>query len=430
MYNYHPELVFKIDVLLIGLLFLLALATIVYAGIKEYAWHMRSRALSRIKRHVYELALSGKKADAKVCIPELSDITIQHFLDVETNRNRDLVFFNETEQKVLKECFSTNRNILKLEKIAFRSWNKWWRIEAILSLGYAQSGSSLHVLKKTINAKDDDVSYFSIIALAQMPNISSARILLHSLKRHKLYRYKILSILKRFPNEIAEEAVALTGDPDPEIRAWAIELISGLKSKQYIKTIEQMVSDKSENVRAAACDCLGEFGSKEAKPLLIKCLRDDFWLVRAHTAIALSKILGADSIPEVIGLINDPSLSVVDSLKSIMIEHVDAAAIYLEKFLHSEDDIAKRTAIEVMDTSGYIAKLLKDILSEGGTDKDRAMKLLEGLIVSRAYLSLEVVLSDMNPSERHRIIHIIEGINKDAAEYLDKKMKAQAEKRV
>lgn len=419
MPNYFTDLILKIDLALLGAIILFVIIIIVYALIREYDWRRRCSKLSSIKNQLYELTFPGKKIDKQICLPVLSEVTPQLFLDVMTNRTRGAVFFNEAEQKILKHCFASAQRLERIGKIARTSWNKWRRVEAILSLGYAQDESCLGTLKESINSKGIDISYFSIIALGQIRSVASAKILLDFLKRRRLYQYKIFSVLEIFPVQIAEEVVGLIDDKDPQVRAWSLKLISRLEAEQYLKKIEEMTLDKSEYVRAAACDCLGGFGRKGSKDALARCLRDDSWLVRVVAVKALSKAMGEECIPEIMGLINDASLSVIDSVKSVVTEYIEAALPYVEKFLHSNDEIARRVAIEALEVSGYITKLFKNILAVSEEEKKAAMRLLEGLILSHAHFGLQVALAGFGEEKRKKILGIIREISKDMADYLE-----------
>ena len=420
MYNYHPDLIWAIDKILLALAILAGLLTIFYSLTREYLWKRRSGALLNIKRNIYELALSGKNVDNNVCLSVASEITPQQFLDVTTNRNRETAFFNESEQKLLKSCFVSAEKLRAIEKIAVSSWNKWRRIEAILTLGYAQAPTSVSILKKTINDKDPDIAYFSIIALGQIKDIPSARILLNFVRKHPIYRYRIFSFLESFPAGIADDIIGLIDSFDSEVRSWAIKLVCKLKVLRYTKKIEEFASDKSAEVRACACDCLGEFGNKDSAGVIIKCLTDSSWMVRVAAVKALFKVLGKDGLPEIMGRINDGSLSVIESVKDLMTENIEVCLPYAEDFLYGDDEMARRIAVEALEVSGYIVKLFRDILTGHEKDKGMAGYLLKGLIVSCAYAGLEVSLLRLTADERVKMLDIIRNIDDSTADILEK----------
>jgi HEAT repeat protein len=421
MYNYHADLIWLIDKILLYLVFFAVISTVLYAAAREYFWRKRSRALLKIKGNIYELALSGLKADSKVCPTVASGVTTQQFLDVATNRSREMVFFNDSEQSILKSCFVSAEKLTLLERTAVSSWSKWRRAEAILTLGHAQVASALKVFKKTIYDKDPDISYFSVIALGQIKNMESAGILLDFIQKEPFYRYRIFSFLESFPSGICGKVVGLSDSPDPEIRNLVVKLICGFKAAEYSGIIEKFVSDEDARVRASACYCLGEFGENGFSGRILKCLNDDSWMVRASAVGAFFKVRGKEGLPEIMGRINDGSLSVIESLKALITNNIEACLFYLEKFLNGNDEMARRVSVEALEASGYTVKLLQILLAGGGREKEISMNLLKGLIASRAYLGLRGALSGFPEGEKRKLLEIIRGVDKDASVILEEK---------
>lgn len=407
MYNYHTDLILGLDKALLLILTLLACRIIFYSAVKEYSWKKYSRALLlRVKKDVYDAALSGERR-----VKSASNATARLFLDVVTNRNRDLVFFNESEQKLFRDCFVNAKRISQLERIAFKSRNKWLRIEAILCLGYVQDLSALDTLKKTILDRDEDVAYFSIIALGQIKTAQSAEILIGFLERNASLGFKIASILESFPPEIIPKLSPLLKSEFPLVRFWALKIITKFKPEELIKDIESLTFDGSEEVRAAACECLGAIGNRGVENSLSRCLKDDSWLVRVSALKAFSQILGKDCLPEALKLINDGSLSVIDAVKDVVAENIEAALPYIEKFLSGEDGIAKRMSVEALEISNYIVEILKGVLSPDSSRKTASLKLLEGMIKSGARFSLEAASNNFEPDSRNRLLEVINNIS-------------------
>lgn len=415
MYAYHTDLILTIDKILFSFLIFLVFSIVFYALAKEYFWKKRSRvSLLNIKKDVYEAVLTGKHN-----LKSASTATAGQFLDVVTNRNRDFVFFNESEQKLFRDCFISAKRIARLGHLSnSKSGNKWKRVEAILSLGYSQDISALEILEKTILDKDEDIVYFSMLALGQIKNVQSARILIELLKRNEFVRFKIASILESFPAAIVSEISQLLKSEAPSVRFWALKILSKLRPAEFIKDVEGLTSDDSEEVRAAACECLGEIGAREAKDTLLRCLKDDSWLVRVNAIKAFAKIFSKECLPEVMQLINDGSLSVIDAVKDVMAEYIETALPYIEKFFAGEDGLAKRVSVEVLETSNYVAKMFKDILSANEKDKQAAIKLLSGMISSHARFGLDSALNNFDEDSRNKLLSVIKDITN---KYTDKK---------
>ena len=281
MHNYHTQLIWAIDAALLAASAMLAAVIILGAVIGEYLWKRRTRALLNIKENVYEMILAGQKAAKAEFSTFMALTSPQQFLDVTTNRNRELIFFNDSEQQMFKKYFVSPKNIGRLEKLAVRSRNKWQRIEAILALGHGGSSGAVGIMKKTLFSKDEDIAYFSMSALGQLKTMEAAEPLIELFGKSPLWRYKLVSILESFPEEVADEAVKLTYGKDPSLRIWAVKLASKFKAGHRADRILELMSDGSPEVRAAACEYLGRSGAKKAEGALIKALKDDSWLVRS-----------------------------------------------------------------------------------------------------------------------------------------------------
>ena len=405
MYNYHADIVWAVNAVLLGMLIVTSAVIFACVAVKDWLWRARGRALANIKRDVYEMVLAGKTSSEAVCQSFTSTITPQQFIDIATNRSIDAAFFNDSEQQLLKSCFVNPVEVVRFEKIAMRSKNKWRRIEAILCLGYIQTPDAIRILKNSLSSRDDDTSYFSMVSLGQIKKAESARVLIDFLKKYPSAGYKIVSILESFPKDIFDDIIKLTEYHDSIVRMWAVKLLSKFSAGRNISKIEKLTHDVSDEVRAAACDCLGAIGNKEARPTLLKCLKDDSWRVRQHAVLALSKLIGDAAILEVIKLINDPSWVVVDAVRDVMTEHIEAALPYIEGFLDGEYEVAKKYSVLALENSGYLLRLLKDAVS--ADDNGFAIRLLRGVMRSRSHAGLDAALGNLDPASRDKILALL-----------------------
>ncbi len=423
MYNYHADIVWKIDAILLAGCLALAALIIINMIIREYLWKRRSRALLGIKENVYEMILSGKGAGREGSIRLLSSSTPQQFLDVSTNRNRELIFFNDSEQEMFKKYYLSPQNLSRLKKIAAGEGDKWRRIEAIMALGYAGAADAVSILKKGLFSKNEDISYFSMISLGQLKSIEASRPLIEFFKKNPLWRYKLVAILENFPAETIEAIIMLTRDKDPSVRSWAVKLMSKFDLTGHINEMKAMIKDNSPDVRAAVCECLGRSGLKSAEDILIIALKDDSWLVRASAAKALSGLLGKKCVPAVAKLATDGSLSVINTVKDIFVSYIDEAIVYVQKFLESGDGMAQQISVEILERSNYIKKILEMLISPDEQDKRRAEHLISGMLKAGAHTGLEGAVELFDERSRVAIIAGMEKIDPGFAEYIDRKMK-------
>lgn len=416
MYNYYFDLVWKIDIALLVFVLLLVVFILSYMATRGYLYKRRIKKLWAIKENVYSLLaaeikerLVAKSISARETFLT-KNISAEIFLDVTINRERDAVFFNHDEQDLFKKYYISKENIDSLQKAARKSLNKWRRIEAMLALGYARIDSSLEILKANLFKKDEDVSYFAALALCQIRNLDSAAALLKFFKERPVYRYKIASFLVQFPEEISSEIVKLIQEKDPDLRVWALRILEDLGSSSCPEAITQLLKDESAEVRAAACECLGRLGNKDAGEVLERCLTDDNWLVRAAAVEALDNLLGKACVPLVIKLLKDNSWRVIDSVKKVLIKHIDTAIRYLEKIFKEEDMLAKRIAMEVIETSGYLEKLYTDLLT-WGLKKEKSFAILKGMIQAGASNGLDLAPYGFTADKNRQIIEVLKKID-------------------
>jgi len=408
MYNYHTDLIWTVNIALAGII--ISISFIIVAGVifKNFLWWRHRRALLSIKKNVHAILTSDDPALQIASKQYILGFSPQQFIDIETNRVIDAVFFNDSEQQFLRSCYVRPEMLSKLEKIAKCSRDKWRRIEALLALGYTQAISSIGILKSSLLNKDKDVAYFSLIALAQIKTVQSARILLDLIRKDPSNGYKIVSILESFPKEIADEVIDLADYYDPLVKYWALTLLSKIDPAIHIKRIEKFTRDETAEVRAAACDCLGNIDSKNVAPVLLGCMKDDSWLVKSHAILAFGKTMGDEALSEVTKLINDASWSVVDAVREVMTDHIEASLPYIERFLNSKDEVAKKCSVMALENSGYLTKLLNTAVS--AEDDGFAIRLVKAVIRSRASHGINAAIGHLKPSMRAKALEILENI--------------------
>lgn len=405
MHNYYVDIVWKANLVLLAILAVFIIFIVIYCILQDLFIAIRKNKLLNIKRRIYELFISGSDNKGEAVI-DSSKLSTQEFLDVVTNRTRWAVFFNQQEQDYLKNCFVNQKNILKLERIAKKSLNKWHRIEAILALGYAQAVSALNIFEKGIFSKDLDISYASMLALGQIKTDLSARILLSFLRKNTDRAQRLASILDTFPASAADEIIKLINDKEPQVRFWALKIVCHFRPHNYKDKIISLAADEVASVRGIACQCIGEIGGKDAERVLLNALKDSSWLVRMYAVKALSVAMGDGCCKHIVALLGDNSLSVIDAVKETMIKYINSSAVYLEKILSGDDQSAKKAAVEILATSGYIKNIVK-------CESPYQEKMVSELIKAGAYYSIESAVRSLNDDEQIGVAHKIEKIDSD-----------------
>ncbi|MDD5454596.1 MAG: HEAT repeat domain-containing protein, partial [Candidatus Ratteibacteria bacterium] len=409
MYDYHTNLVWAIDSMLLAVSAVSAVVIVVYSALGKIISLRRARKLTAIRANLQNLVPTGKGTIENSCPIVTKTFTNEQFFYVA--KQMESVLSGEFGQR-LKICLASSGKIKDIENVAIRSRDKWKRIEAIISLGYADSPLALDILKKSVLDRDPDISYFSILALGQIRSSPSAKILLDFLAGHIDSSNRIATLLEKFPSSVAEEVIRLTESQNELVRFWAIKILSKFKQVQYVEKIESLAVDQSADVRAASCECLGEMGLGRSKDVILPRLKDEAWFVRMHAVRALSRILGPESISEIAGMIKDDSWLVRDSVKSAMIENINESIPYIERLADGGELKVLKDCAEVLEDSNYLDIILKDISSVDTDAKKRAVKLLNAVVKSGAHLGLEAILAGMEENLRKDVLGLISDMDK------------------
>src|SRR3989338_3952196 len=251
------DLVWLADEILLAFAILSSLFIIIYALVKRILSTRHDRTVARNTKNIQDIMLKGPSVNREDWLALIDGFTINDFFEIV--KSKEALAFKKNSDR-FKDCLYESGKLTKIEDIAKKSLMKWKRVTAIITLGYINAPSSLAILEKTILDKDEDISYYSMLSLGQIKNNVSAKILLDFLEKRVYSGYKIVSVLENFPSTIVDEVIKKTGSNDPITRFWAIKLLTKFKPKEYMKKIEEFTRDKSPDVRAAACEFLGELG--------------------------------------------------------------------------------------------------------------------------------------------------------------------------
>lgn len=418
MEEYYFSLVRNTDVILLFLSVLLGFTIIIYALINKWFVGARRQRLYHMMSVLQTLAFKDDASLVNGCTRVMRQASFFEFSDILKRQSKILPgkFSNQ-----LMKCITDSGKIPGIEKIAKNSKRKWRRIEAIIMLGYLNSANALGILEQSLYNRDNDIAYFSLVSLGNIRNEESARILLSNINNKAFSSYKIVSLLENFPLNIVELLIKSLEDKDYNLRLWSIRLIARFKPKQYAKRISDFIYDPSADIRAAACECLGEIGADDFKEAMQKCLGDLTWYVRLQAVMALEKIFKAKSVVDIAPLLKDTQWFIKEKVKEIMIKYFSESLVFIERFLLEENQYVKDSCVEIMDGSGFRKKILDDVISEDIKTREKAQVWLKTMIKAGAHFGLGGILSEYSPDIRQKILNAIATVDRDKADQIGKR---------
>uniref|UniRef100_A0A7C4AIG0 HEAT repeat domain-containing protein n=1 Tax=Thermodesulfovibrio aggregans TaxID=86166 RepID=A0A7C4AIG0_9BACT len=115
-------------------------------------------------------------------------------------------------------------------------------------------------------------------------------------------RNTAILIIKEIGHKAPHLIIHLLKDKDPDIRKFALDLLSEIKRGFNPSVILPLLKDKNSNVRASAARVIGEHGYREGIPALIDSLKDEEWVVFyvLHALAQLKAEQAIDAIGELL----------------------------------------------------------------------------------------------------------------------------------
>lgn len=281
-------LVWLLNAILLAIVVLLAVAMLAYAGVHARDRRRRRKCLSVLRKILRETWIERNVRTVETPpFFAFDGLTERELLDLERNRKS---YVSRRVRGYLREILTNTGRTDKLEKTALGRGDKWHRIEALRCLGYINAPGTLQILARLLHDEDEDISYYSLLALGHLKTVPAAAALLEFMSERPALAYKIASLLEGFPPAAAGEVARHLESPNPTMRFWALKLLSKFKEPNVADTAERLTEDASPDVRAAACEYLGLSGARKFERVLLKRLGDNLWFVRLHAKRALERM--------------------------------------------------------------------------------------------------------------------------------------------
>ncbi len=275
----------------------------------------------------------------------------------------------------------------------------------------------IYPLIKALKDENPGVQDAAMRSLISIGGEVTAYMVIPLLRGEPLLRNTARIILKEIGVETVPLLHPLLKDKDDDIRQFAIDLISEIKSCSYPQEIVRVLeTDSNPNVRASAARALGVLGYREALPSLINALRDDEWVCFSALE-SLAMIKDESSLGAIIPLLDSPS----DAIRYAAIETLgriggaNSINVLLGR-LPKADTFEKRALVKVLVKTGItpstfgVTDILIDMLkSDDWDERSTAIKGLADLRDERAIRTIIDIagsLDSSEPEDEERLYHI------------------------
>ncbi|MBM2822636.1 MAG: hypothetical protein HW413_1382 [Thermoleophilia bacterium] len=271
-------------------------------------------------------------------------------------------------------------------------WGRWRRVTALQRLERAHHPAVPRLIRSVLNDPDLRIATAAIRTLGDIGDDWAVELLIDSLKRGFGPRSRIAAELEELAPAPGQRLVPLLRDWNPAVRFWGASLLRPYPELAE-GTLIELTWDPDPNVRASAVETLGTRSGRAAGAALLARLDDSEWFVRVHAARAAGQVLGVDAAPTIARLLADERwwvrTAAKDALRGL---GVDAVPSLLSILAH-EDPFARNGAAEVLQDIGFVDflaldnpgnPLLERIYEAGGERyRDAAESRVDGIAPGR-----------------------------------------------
>jgi HEAT repeat protein len=267
-------------------------------------------------------------------------------------------------------------------------WGRWRRVTALQRLERAHHPAVPRLIRSVLNDPDLRIATAAIRTLGDIGDDWAVELLIDALKRGYGPRSRIAAELEELAPAPGQRLVPLLRDWNPAVRFWGASLLRPYPELAE-GTLIELTWDPDPNVRASAVETLGTRSGRAAGVALLARLDDSEWFVRVHAARAAGQVLGVEAAPTVARLLADERWWVRTAAKDALRGLGADAVSSLLSILAHEDPFARNGAAEVLQDIGFVdflaldnpgSPLLERIYEAGGERyRDTAEARVEGV---------------------------------------------------
>jgi HEAT repeat protein len=254
---------------------------------------------------------------------------------------------------------AAERLVRRVRRRPRTDWGRWRRVHALQRLERAHHPAVPRLVGLVLSDPDQRIASAAIHTLGEIGDEWAIDILVDALRRGHGPRSRVASELEELVPAPEQRLVSLLRDWNPAVRFWGATLLRPYPELGESALIE-LTWDPDPNVRAAAVETLGTRTGRSVGAALLARLDDSEWFVRVHAARAAGHVLGAEAAPTMTRLLADERWWVRTAAKDALRGMGADAVPSLLTVLAHEDRFARNGAAEVLQDIGFVDFLVLD----------------------------------------------------------------------
>ena len=295
------------------------------------------------------------------------------------------------------------------------------RARGARNMGLLRHGASWPILVKALDDPHPDVQQAALLSLAAIQQPGSFLALLDRMhkslaeNRQPLSLHSVKAAMAKFPFSQAPHLLLPLRDPNPRIRATALEILremakSELARKpthfQYKRAFDSelaaLTSDADADVRVLAGEVIECLEVALTSSALRQMLQDVQWSVRSGALQTLAQRPVLLPMDEVRSFLADPHRMVRQAaLRTLLAYGREGVSKLYAHFLETEDETLREEILEELEHSGRLLSLLQEY---GESPGNLATRVVERLLTMGATTHLHSALSSSSGRQLLQIL--------------------------
>ncbi len=260
------------------------------------------------------------------------------------------------------------------------------RLVAIERTGRLKIEEQTEKLIALLENKNQEISTASIIALSRMGNQEALEGILERLpqilKKGNISQRIILTSLSSFGDKFTDNFIRYAEKTeDKDSLLLILDTLSNISSEKAIETAIKNLRHEDPEVRVKALKILINSGKdviiKNIRETIVKLLYDPHWAVRFHALKLIHSTKNTDFIKHIGQLLFDSKWQVrVQSAQTLASMGDSSLEIFLNALSHN-DKFVRDAICEEIEKSGYVNKLIENLLYGNGEKRIKSKKIIK-----------------------------------------------------
>lgn len=238
-------------------------------------------------------------------------------------------------------------------------WGRWRRVTALRRLEQARHPKVKSLIGVVLADRDERIAAAAIRTLGDVGDEWAIDLLVDALRHGHGQRSRIAAELEALAPAPGDRLLPLLRDWNPAVRFWGANLLSRYPDLGE-STLIALTWDPDPNVRAAAAETLGGRSGPDVGAAVLHLVEDTEWFVRVHAARAAAAVLGGEAAPTIVRLLADEQWWVRTAAKDALRAMGSDAVPSLLSVLGHDDEFARNGAAEVLQDIGFVDYLALD----------------------------------------------------------------------